>query len=77
MDSQMVIVDGRFLYDGHRLAWRRGVVVDNPLDSAFVAVEFQPTGRERKAKVQKMPVYWLLRDTPALREKLTIAGILK
>ncbi len=76
MDNPMVIVDGRYLYDGHRLAWRRGRVLDSSKDGAFVTVEIQPVGRERKARIQRFPVGWLLVDTQPLRDKLTEAGLL-
>ena len=75
MDNPMVIVDGRYLYDGHRLAWRRGRVLDSSKDGAFVTVEIQPVGRERKVKREKMPAFWLLIDTQPLRDKLTDLGV--
>jgi hypothetical protein len=74
-----VIINGSFLYENHVDAWRAGEVVEDSLDvrgptQEFVTVVCQPRGRERKVRTDKWPTWWLLKDTPEVREKLLIHG---
>ena len=75
-----VILDGRQLYPGHRLAWRRGRIIAAPTtheQALLVQVRFERRGRERKHPEQAMPVHWLLRHSPELLGKLEGMGLLQ
>jgi len=76
-----VIINGNYLYQGNKDAWRAGIVVEGSLDvrgptQELVTVVCQPRGRERKARINQYPVAWLLMDTPAVRAKLAAHGII-
>jgi hypothetical protein len=79
MQGEKVILDGRYFYEGHKDAWRAGVVVTEPVNHGpgthFVTVECQPRGRERKVRRMQACAEHLLRDTPEVRAKLQAHGI--
>ena len=64
-----VVVDGRQLYQGHKLAWRGGYVEDIG-HANCVAVVLDPIGRERKPKRHVFARAWLFKETPELLEQL-------
>lgn len=77
--NEPVILDGRQFYEGHKDAWRAGIIVsevdDRGPSQQFVTVECQPRGKERKVRRILFCTWHLLRDTPEMREKLARHGI--
>lgn len=77
--NEPVILDGRGYYEGHRDAWRAGIIVsevdERGPSQQFVTVECQPRGKERKARQLLCCAWHLLRDTPEVRAKLAARGI--
>lgn len=76
------IIDGRYLAEDHRLAWREAIIVsdtdipqDAPPTSTMVDLLIPPVGRERKAKTARFPACWLLNDNDNVRTELAKHGI--
>ena len=73
-----VIVDGRALYAGHRLAWRRGIA--RPVVGASVGglheVTLERRGRERKNPCVQLIAGWLLIRTDDLCARMQAHGLL-
>lgn len=64
-EPERVIIDGRYLYAGHRLAWRRGIIVGEPRRHettalVLVRVRLERRGRERKRVEDWFAGHWLL-----------------
>lgn len=82
--SDKIVLNGSHLYAGHKLAWRRGVVLV-PGDArgkhmertGLVEVQLERRGRERKRPVMAVPVTWLLKRCDSVIEKLTARGLLQ
>lgn len=81
--SHKIVLNGSCLLEGHKLAWRRGVV-RVPSDArgkhleriGLVEVQLERRGRERKRPVLAVPVTWLLKRCDSVIEKLTARGLL-
>lgn len=81
--SDRVVLNGSHLREGHKLAWRRGVV-RMPDDArgkhleriGLVEVRLERRGRERKRPVMAVPITWLLKRCDSVIEKLTARGLL-
>jgi hypothetical protein len=73
--GQRIIVDGRQVYPGHKHAWRRGVILS--LSDTFPRVRLERRARERKHPETTFPGFWLLPDTPEVRETLGAADLLE
>lgn len=82
--SDQIVLNGSCLREGHKLAWRRGVV-RAPSDArgehmeriGLVEVQLERRGRERKRPVMSVPVTWLLKRVNSVIEKLTARGLLE
>jgi hypothetical protein len=72
---ERIIVDGNYLYHGHRLAWRLGIVL-NHTPSGLVGIRLERRSRERKRPETLMAPGWLLKRTPDVEAKLAAHGVL-
>lgn len=72
---EKVIVRGSLYAKGHRLAWRRGVILAVPRPG-LVHVRLERRGLERKRPEDLFPVHWLADRTPLLEARLREAGVL-